>query len=82
MARDHNWTLVTNDKALRKRCESENIALIWGVELICMLCESGGLQKDRVRDIIWLLHRNDPFFITMEIVIRAFARLGIDDKIE
>ncbi len=82
MARDHNWILVTNDKALRKRCESENITLIWGVELICLLCESGGLQKDRVRDIIWLLHRNDPFFITREIVMRAFVRLGIDEKVE
>jgi rRNA-processing protein FCF1 len=82
MAKDHNWTLVTNDKALRKRGEAEDITLIWGVELICLLCESGGLQKDRVRDVIWLLHRNDPFFITREIVMRAFARLGIDDKIE
>jgi len=37
---------VTNDKALRKRCASENIVLIWGVELICMLCEYGGFGKN------------------------------------
>ncbi len=79
MAKDHNWTLVTNDKVLRKRCESDDILLIWGVELICLLCESGGLHKDRAKDIIWLLHRNDPFFITKEIVMRALVRLGINE---
>jgi len=80
MAKDHNWTLVTNDKALRKRCESENITLIWGVELICMLCESGGLHKNGARTFILDLHRNDPFYITKEIVNRSLKRLGIDEE--
>ncbi len=52
MAKDHNWTLVTNDKALRKRCESDGISLIWGVELICMLYEFGGLHKNGAKPII------------------------------
>ena len=80
MARDHNWALVTNDKALRKRCESEKIKLVWGVELICLLCETGGLHKDSARDIIMVLHDNNPLFITKEIVKSALVRLGIDEE--
>lgn len=80
LARDHNWALVTNDKALRKRCESENITLIWGAELICLLCEAGGLHHDNARDIILVLHDNNPLFITKEIVKSALVRLGIDEK--
>ncbi len=80
MAKDHNWTLVTNDKALRKRCESDGISLIWGVELICMLHEHGGLRKEGARTTILDLHRNDPLYITKEIVNRALRRLGIDEE--
>lgn len=82
MAKDHNWTLVTNDKALRKRCALENITLNWGVELICMLHEFGGLHKDGAKTLILDLHSNDPFYITKEIVNRALSRLGIDEKVE
>jgi len=80
LASDHNWALVTNDKALRKRCEPENIKLIWGVELVCLLCESGGLHKDSARDIILLLHENNPLFITKEIVKSALVRLGMEEN--
>ena len=82
MAKDHNWALVTNDKALRKRCAPENIVLIWGVELICMLYEYGGLHKNDVRKIIWDLHNNNPLYITKDIVNRALTRIGIDEKEE
>lgn len=83
MAKDHDWILVTNDKALRKRCASEDIIiLIWGVELICMFYEAGGLHRDDARAIIWTLHYNDPLYITKEIVCRALNRLGIVEKEE
>ena len=80
LARDYNWALVTNDKALRRRCESEKITLIWGVELICLLCEAGVLHKDNARDIILVLHDNNPLFITKEIVKSALIRLDIKTK--
>ena len=82
IGKEHNWALVTNDKALRKRCESENIKLIWGVELVCLLCESGGLHKDSARDIILVMHENNPLFITKEIVKSALVRLGMEEKEE
>lgn len=43
MAKENGWTCVTNDKPLRQKCETEGIPLIWGIELICILVESGGL---------------------------------------
>ena len=74
--------MAGKDKALRKRFASENIVLIWGVELICMLYEYGGLHKNDVRKIIWDLHNNNPLYITKDIVNRALTRIGIDEKEE
>jgi len=43
LAKEYGWTCVTNDKPLRQKCELEGVPLIWGIELICILVESGGL---------------------------------------
>jgi rRNA-processing protein FCF1 len=43
LAKEHGLTCVTNDKALRRACELQGVPLIWGIELICILVESGGL---------------------------------------
>ena len=72
LAREHGWTIVTNDKALRRKCEKEGIPLIWGIELICMLVESGGLPAGQARDIILKIQEINPKFITEGIVQDAF----------
>lgn len=78
LAKEHGWTCVTNDKPLRQTCESEGVPLIWGIELICILVESGGLPVEHARDIILRIHKVNPKYITANIVEKAFIRLGID----
>jgi len=77
LAKEHGWTCVTNDKPLRRMCKKEGIPLIWGIQLICILVESGGLPVKHARNIIIEIQENNPKYITDIIVQKAFKRLGI-----
>lgn len=77
LAKEHGLTCVTNDIPLRKKCESEGVTLIWGIELICILVESNGIPVDQAKDIILEIQKNNPKYITDNIVQSAFKRLGI-----
>lgn len=68
---------MINDKPLRRMCKKEGIPLIWGIQLICILVESGGLPVKHARDIILEIQGNNPKYITDTIVQKAFKRLGI-----
>ena len=76
LAKTHGWTCVTNDKPLRQMCESEGVPLVWGIELICILVESGGLPAAHARDIILNIRKINPKYITANIIEQAFLRLG------
>ena len=76
LAIEHGWTCVTNDKPLRRKCELEGVPLIWGVELLCILVESGGLPIKHAKDIILKIQEINPKYITENIVQSAFKRLG------
>ena len=58
LAKEHGWTCVTNDRPLRRECEVQGVPLIWGVELICKLVETGGLAQESAKDIILCIHHN------------------------
>jgi hypothetical protein len=59
----------------RRKCEIEGVPLIWGIELICILVESGGLPFGDAKDIILEIQRINPKYITDNIVEKAFIRL-------
>jgi hypothetical protein len=77
LAREYGWTCVTNDIPLRRKCELVGVPLIWGIELICILVEAGGLPVEDAKNIILEIQRNNPKYITNNIVENAFQRLGI-----
>lgn len=79
LAKDHGWTCVTNDKPLRRECRLAGIPLLWGIQLICILAESGGLPVKYAGDIILEIQKNNPKYITNNIVQKAFKRLGLVD---
>jgi predicted nucleic acid-binding protein len=78
LAKERGWTCVTNDRPLRRECEAQGVPLIWGIELICKLVEAGGLRSADARDVICCIHRNNPRYISLDVVRSAFARLGIE----
>ncbi|WP_104373514.1 hypothetical protein [Desulfocucumis palustris] len=67
LAKEYGWTCVTNDKPLRQKCKLEGVPLIWGIELICILVESGGLPVEHAKDIILEIQKINPKYI-MEIL--------------
>lgn len=77
MAKQNGWTCVTNDKPLRRKCENEQVPLFWGIELICILVESGGLPLNQASELIVEIRKLNPKYITDNIVENAFKRLGI-----
>ncbi|MGE5417084.1 MAG: hypothetical protein ACM3UZ_10030 [Acidobacteriota bacterium] len=80
MAKQNGWTCVTNDKPLRQKCEEEGIPLIWGIELICILAESGGLPVNSAKEVISKIKTYNPKYITDSIVAKAFKRLEAKQK--
>lgn len=77
LAKEYGWTCVTNDKPLRQKCELEGVPLIWGIELICILVESGGLPVEHAKDVILEIQKINPKYITDNIVEKAFKRLEV-----
>lgn len=77
LAKEHGWACVTNDKPLRQKCELEGVPLIWGIELLCILVESGGLPVKHAKDIILGIKKLNPKYITDDIVENAFKRLRV-----
>lgn len=77
IAKDKGWTLVTNDRPLRKECEREGITVVWGIELVGNLVESGGLPPFIAKEIIHCIHKNNPKYSSTDVVQKAFNILGI-----
>lgn len=77
LAEEGGWICVTNDKALRRQCTSRNLAVIWELEMLCLLVEAGGLPKEQYREIFLSIKERNPFYITDSILESAFKRLNI-----
>lgn len=77
LAEEKGWTCVTNDKALRWQCLERKLAVMWCLEILCLLVERKELSKIHCKKIIKSMQENNPFFITDAIVIQAFKRLDL-----
>jgi hypothetical protein len=77
LAKEYGLTCVTNDKPLRQKCSEAGVHLIWGIELICILVESGGLPSSHAKNLILEIQKNNPKYIKDSIVQDAFKRLGL-----
>lgn len=75
LAKENRWICVTNDMALRNECAKEDVRCIWGIELICLLVEAGGLPPDHAKELIKSIQSLNSKFITESIVERAFIRI-------
>lgn len=73
-----DWVCVSNDRALRRQCISCNVAVMWEIEMLCLLVEAGGLVREQCKNIILSIKEKNPFFMTDSIVKNAFKRLNID----
>ena len=51
MARDNDWTCLTNDKPLRSVCSSHKISCIWGLEIMLLLVSTGVITAIKAYEI-------------------------------
>lgn len=56
-----NWTCVTNDKNLRKACEEKNIDILWGLDLMLLLNQTGVLSKKEAQDTAEKIKENNAY---------------------
>lgn len=69
-AKRHGSTCVTNDMNLRKLCNQEGGALLWGLELLSVLHKVGGLPAAQAEAIAQDIQRSNPRHITDRIILR------------
>lgn len=70
ITKKYNWTCITNDKALRRECASENVPVLWGLEPMRLLVEYGLTTRSHVIKTARLIQRANPRYITSEILTR------------
>jgi hypothetical protein len=63
ICRDNDWTCVSNDKALRRACDSAGVAVLWSLELLLELVKLGHLPADDAWQTAERMHRANPFFL-------------------
>jgi hypothetical protein len=76
LAKDHDWTCVSNDGRLRKACGELKVDVLWGLELIALVVEAGGLPKEAAASVARAIHESNPRFITKAILERFMRRIA------
>jgi len=72
VAEQQSWTCVTNDKRLRRECDSRHVAVLWGLQLLLRLVEQrvlGAAEAIDIAEAIYQINRRIP-----EAVLEAFRR--------
>ncbi|MCX6558826.1 MAG: hypothetical protein NTW95_15580, partial [Candidatus Aminicenantes bacterium] len=70
LARDHHWTLISTDKALRSACKNANIPLLWGLELMLPLVEINLLPPSLAQKTADRIRALNPGFVNQQILER------------
>ncbi len=79
LARERGWECVTNDRALRRVCESVCVSVRWGLELMVELVERQALGADEAAEIARAIHEANPFHVGKEVVERFVAKVSTID---
>ena len=76
VCRDHGWTCVSNDRALRRACEADGVGVIWGLELMLELVRNGHLPGANAFEAAERIHVANPVYVTSTILAAFRAKLG------
>ena len=68
VCRDNGWTCVSNDRALRRACQSVGVTVKWGLELMLDLVRLGHLPAEVAAEAAERVHLANPFFVTSAIL--------------
>ena len=68
LAKDKNWTCVSNDKPLHKACREEQVSVMWGFRLMIELVRRECLDKYTAMEIAQAIQISNPRHITPKII--------------
>lgn len=67
-AKRNGFVCVSNDTSLRKLCESEQVPVMWGLQLLLELHKTNGIRADDAIIIASKIHETNPKHITQKII--------------
>ena len=76
MAKQEQWTCVTNDKRLHLECSREGVDVIRGLRLMIELVRAEGLEPETAMEIAHMIHEFNPRHITVEILASLEEKLA------
>jgi rRNA-processing protein FCF1 len=70
LAKRNGWICITNDKPLRKECEDDGVACLWGLEPMKILVEQGEVLPSNAISVAKIIQSANPGYISDNIVNR------------
>jgi len=74
VALEEGFVCLSNDKALRKACQTAGVATLWGLEVMVALVREGAMQAEDVIKVAEKIHAINPLHISKQ-VLQKFTRL-------
>ena len=76
LAKERNWTCVSNDKPLHRACTDEEVPVMRGLRLMIDLVGAEQLNKEGALDIAEQIQQSNPKHITAEIIEEFRKKIG------
>jgi hypothetical protein len=74
LAKQRAWTCVSNDGRLRRACAEEGVSVLWGLEVLAQLVETGGLPVDSGVELAERMASSNPY-LTQAVIKRFVQRI-------
>lgn len=74
LAAENGWTCVTNDRALRRACETDGVELRWGLQLMLDLLAVDGAQLAETIAIATKIHEANRQHVDAKLLAEFIAR--------
>lgn len=75
LARENQWTCVTNEKSLHRACEQDGVTSIWGLRLMINLVKAQQLTRQNAMETAQAIRAINPRYITAAILEQFEAEL-------
>lgn len=72
------WTCVTNEKALRKRCEERGVHVRRGLNLMIELVREGHLGPGRAEKVARAIQKSNPEHIHDGVIEEFLTEIGLE----
>lgn len=69
------WVCIANDRRLRNECQMCGVQIVWGLEMLLLLVESGTLAEAHARRVAMKIHAENPQ-ITRKVLDDFLGKLG------